>query len=364
MAKAPRHVLAVDATLASALLLLGELAQLTGESTLPRWAGLTLTAVYTAPLAARRLLPIPVSLTTVAGVVALGLLDPLGDQPTIPLAIALAAFTLGAHVAQPYSWILATGALVGFWSSMLASDVAAPDLIVAFLIYGPPYGFGVALRARNQRAAEQAERAAADERTRIARELHDIVAHSLSVVTLQTQALRRRLEPTHAAEAQTLQDVERTARDAMTEMRRLLGTVRSGPAPLVPQPGLAQLDTLLEETRRTGVAVESTVEGTVAALNPGLDLTGYRIVQEALTNIRRHARATRAGVDLCYGDGFLEIDIRDNGTQPVRHGRLGHGLIGMRERVLMYGGELTAGPQSAGGYRVFVRLPMSTGAAS
>jgi signal transduction histidine kinase len=241
---------------------------------------------------------------------------------------------------------------------MLASDVAAPDLIFAFLMYAPAYGFGVALRARGQRAAELADRAAADERARIARELHDIVAHSLSVVTLQTQAVRRRLEPTYAAEAQTLHDVERTARDAMAEMRRLLGTVRSGPAPLVPQPGLALLDTLLEETRRTGVVVESTVEGAATPLNPGLDLTGYRIVQEALTNVRRHARATHAGVSLRYGHGVLEIDVRDNGAQPARHGRPGHGLIGMRERVALYGGELSAGPDSAGGYRVRVVLPV------
>jgi signal transduction histidine kinase len=362
MAKAPRHLLAVDAVLAGALLLLGELAQLTGESSLPHWAGIALTAGYTAPLAARRLLPIPVSLATIAGVVALGLLDPLGYQPTIPLAVALAAFTFGAHVRQPYSWILASGSLVAFWSSMLASDVAAPDLVFAFLMYAPPYGFGASLRARGQRAAEQAERAAADERARIARELHDIVAHSLSVVTLQTQAVRRRLEPTHAGEAQTLHDVERTARDAMAEMRRLLGTVRSGPAPLVPQPGLALLDTLLEETRRTGVAIESTVEGVVTPLNPGLDLTGYRVVQEALTNVRRHSRATHAGVSLRYGHGFLEIDVRDNGTQPARHARPGHGLIGMRERVHLYGGEFTAGPEGAGGFRVRAVLPVEASA--
>jgi signal transduction histidine kinase len=363
-ATVPRHVLAVDAVLAAALLVLGEIALVTNGSSLPTWAGAALTAGYAVPLAVRRLAPAAVAVVTVGAVVALGLLDPAGNQPTIPLAVALATFTLGAATSPPRRWIVAAGLVVVLWGSAVASGTLAADLAVMFLFYGGPFAFGLALRVRSRRASEQAAGAAAEERARIARELHDIVAHSLSVVTLQTQAVRRRLGPDHAGEAEALRAVETTARQALTEMRWLLGTIRTGPDPLAPQPGLSNLEALLAETRRAGLTVDSTVTGTQVPLNAGLDLAGYRIVQEALTNVRRHAGATRAWVELCYQPGFLDIGVRDNGAGPGRSGRSGNGLIGMRERILLYGGELTVGPAATGGYQVQARLPIGAAVAS
>jgi signal transduction histidine kinase len=248
----PRHLLAVDIVLAAALLVLGELALFGTASSLPRWAGAALTAAYAAPLAVRRLVPATVAVTTVGGVVALGLLDPDGSQPTIPLAVALAVFTLGAATSPPRTWLVAGGLVALLWGSAVASGTLAGDLAVMFLLYGAPFAFGVALRARGRRADLQATAAATDERARIARELHDIVAHSLSVVTLQTQAVRRKLGPDHAAEAESLRAVETTAREALVEMRWLLGAVRPGSGPLAPQPGLSNLDLLVAESCRAG----------------------------------------------------------------------------------------------------------------
>jgi signal transduction histidine kinase len=356
-AAVPRHLLAVDIALAAALLVLGEIAVFGSASSLPRWAGAALTAAYAAPLAVRRLTPVLVAVTTVGCVVALGLLDPDGSQPTIPLAVALAMFTLGAATSPPRTWFVAGGLAVVLWGSAIASGTLAGDLAVMFILYGAPFAFGFALRARGRRADVQAANAAAEERTRIARELHDIVAHSLSVVTLQTQAVRRKLGPDHAAEAESLRAVETTARAAMVEMRWLLGAVRPGSGPLAPQPGLSNLDLLLAENRGAGLTVESTVTGEMVGLGAGLELAGYRIIQEALTNVRRHSGATRAWVELCYQPGFLDIGVRDDGAGSGRAGRSGHGLVGMRERVLLYGGELTVGPVATGGYRVQARLP-------
>jgi signal transduction histidine kinase len=357
----PRHLLAVDIALAAALLVLGEIAVVTNRGSLPVWTGMLLTAGYAAPLAVRRLAPATVAITTVGLVVALGLLDPDASQPTIPLAVALAMFTLGATTSPPRTWIVAGGLAAVLWGSAVVSGTLAGDLAVMFILYGAPFTFGFALRARGRRADVQAATAATDERARIARELHDIVAHSLSVVTLQTQAVRRKLGPDHAAEAESLRAVETTAREALVEMRWLLGAVRPGSGPLAPQPGLSNLDVLLTENRRTGLTIESTVTGDRIALGAGLDLAGYRIIQEALTNVRRHAGATRAWVELCYQPGFLDIGVRDDGAGPGRSGRSGNGLIGMRERVLLYGGELTVGPAVTGGYRVHARLPIASG---
>jgi signal transduction histidine kinase len=355
-----RHLLALDAAVALALFVLGEVALVTNATSLPLWLGSTLTAMYTTPLAVRRLFPSTVCALTVGGILLLGFLDPGGSQPTIPLAIALATFGLGAYTAPPRTWIIASVSLGTIWVAQLITVGQAVDLAVTTVIYGGPLAFGAALRARAVRAAEQATRAVADERARIARELHDIVAHSLSVVTLQTQAVRRRLGPEHGAEADSLAAVERTAREAMGEMRRLLGALRvdgGDPAPLTPQPGLHHLDALFEQTRRAGVAVDVVTTGERPRLNPGLDLTGYRVVQEALTNVRRHASASRVHVDLRYTGDEVAIEVGDDGAE-TRPPRPGNGLIGMRERVEIYGGSLETGPRPGGGFLVRARLPI------
>jgi signal transduction histidine kinase len=191
------------------------------------------------------------------------------------------------------------------------------------------------------------------------------VSHSISVITVQTQAVRRRLGPDHAREADDLRAVEATARQAMAEMRRLFGVLRAdGERPaLAPQPGLDQLERLLDETRAAGVPVTSTVEGEPVALPPGLDLAAYRIVQEALTNVRKHAPGGRVTVRLCFGERDLDVVVEDTGAPAQRNGnRGGLGLVGMRERVALYGGSIDAGPMASGGFAVRARLPFREGA--
>jgi len=289
----------------------------------------------------------------------LGLFDPAGSQPTIPLAIALATFTLGAHTPLPRSAVIAALALGGFWTAMLRSGAPAADVVLTALIYGAPWAFGLALQVRGQRAAAHRQQAVAAERAHIARELHDVVAHSLSVITLQAQAIRRNLGGQDPAAAQDLRALETAARQGLMEMRRLLGVLRADAdrAPLAPQPGLSQLDELAEQTRRAGIAVDLAIGEHLPELNPGLELACYRIIQEALTNVRRHADANSTSVTLRHNDNRLEITVTDNGSVPPS-AAAGNGLIGMRERIHLYGGTMDAGPLLSGGFRVHARLPL------
>jgi len=213
---------------------------------------------------------------------------------------------------------------------------------------------------------EERERAAvAEERRRIARDLHDVVAHSVSVMTVQAGAARLLLDEEPKRAREPLLAVEETGRQALGEMRRLLGILRraEGKAALAPQPGLARLDDLVAQARAGGLPVELTVEGERAALPPGVDLAAYRIVQEALTNARKHGGPARAHVALRYGREALELEVTNDGGASANDGSGGHGLVGMRERVALYGGELEAGPRASGGYAVRARLPVEAASA-
>jgi signal transduction histidine kinase len=208
---------------------------------------------------------------------------------------------------------------------------------------------------------EQARLAVAEERARIARELHDVVGHSVSVMTVQASAVRRLLEPDQEKVRDALLVVEQTGRDALAEMRRMVGVLRRyEDAPeLEPQPSLDHLDQLVAHTREAGLPVELRIEGTPAHLPAGIDLTAYRIVQEALTNAVKHARADRAEVVVRYANGTVELTISDDGRGGGDGGGSRHGLVGMRERVSVYGGELEAGPQPGGGFRLRATLPVT-----
>jgi signal transduction histidine kinase len=216
--------------------------------------------------------------------------------------------------------------------------------------------------ARAERAREERARAAvADERARIARELHDVVGHSVSVMTVQASAVRRLLRPHQERQREALLVVEQTGREALAEMRRMVGVLRrpeEGPA-LAPQPSLEHVDKLVEHAREAGLAVELSIEGTPEQLPAGVDLTAYRLVQEGLTNALKHARARQAEVRVRYGDGHVEVTVSDDGHGVGSGEGGGHGLVGMRERVSVYGGELEAGPRAGGGYRLRARLPSS-----
>ena len=233
-------------------------------------------------------------------------------------------------------------------------------------------GFAVRERAVQAEAAEsraaQAERerdtvariAVAEERTRIARELHDIVAHAVSVMVLQVGAVRHKLPQVLEEDREALKSVERAGRTALTEMRRLLAAMRreGDEVEFVPQPGLDGLDSLLNEVGRAGLPVELHVDGKPFPLPRGLDLSAYRIVQEGLTNALKHARASDADVTVRYRPDELEIEVRDNGDGSATGDGLGHGLVGVRERVKIYGGEMTAGAVPEGGFVLSTRLPI------
>jgi signal transduction histidine kinase len=251
----------------------------------------------------------------------------------------------------------------------------ASDLVFIPLRFVVAWVAGYALRERAEQAeaaevrAAQAERereaaarvAVAEERARIARELHDIVAHAVSVMVLQVGAVRHKLSDAMAEDRDALRGVELAGRKALAEMRGLLAAMRpeGEEAELVPQPGLDGLDSLLDEIGRAGLPVGLHVDGKPFALPRGIDLSAYRIVQEGLTNALKHAHATDADVTVSYRPDELELEVRDNGSGGATSDGLGHGLIGVRERVKIYGGKMTAGTATDGGFVLWTRLPLA-----
>jgi signal transduction histidine kinase len=216
---------------------------------------------------------------------------------------------------------------------------------------------------RLEREREENERrAAADEQARIARELHDVIAHNVSVMVVQAAGGREVFEthPDRAREA--LASIEATGREALTELRRLLGVARAhedGSTSLAPQPGLERLGTLVEQVRAAGLTVDVQVEGEQRDLPTGVDLSAYRVIQEALTNTLRHAFAQRAWIVVHYGERELIVEVLDDGAGPPRAGgQDGRGLVGMQERVGLFGGEVRTGARPEGGFRVWARFPL------
>jgi signal transduction histidine kinase len=219
---------------------------------------------------------------------------------------------------------------------------------------------------RAQRIANEQERASlqavAEERQRIARELHDVIAHSVSVMTVQAGAVRRLLLPEQERERQALEIVESTGREALTEMRRLVGLLREhGTMPeFAPQPSLRTLDILIGTVREAGLEVELDVQGQERELPPGVDLSAYRLVQEALTNTLKYAGPAQAWVTLRWRDDELELEVANNGHSEAASNGTGHGLAGMRERVALCGGTLETGPRDGGGFVVRCHLPLGS----
>jgi signal transduction histidine kinase len=233
-------------------------------------------------------------------------------------------------------------------------------------------GFVLRERAAQAEAAEQraaqAERereaaariAVAEERVRIARELHDVVAHAVGVMVLQVGAVRHNLPDGLEDDRNALINVEEAGRTALGEMRRLLGAMRSDgeDAELMPQPGLARLDALIDDVGRAGLPARLHVDGEPFPLPHAIDLSAYRIVQEGLTNALKHARASHADVTVRYAPDELRIDVRDDGRGSSGGDGAGFGLVGIGERVKIYGGEMTAGPAPGGGFLLSTRLPI------
>jgi signal transduction histidine kinase len=218
-------------------------------------------------------------------------------------------------------------------------------------------------RLLDLRRLEEAQQAVEDERRRIARELHDVVAHSVSVMTVQAGGVRRLLREDQVREREALKTIEETGRQALAEMRRMLGMLRSAneqpDAPRTPQPGMTNLASLIGQVRDAGLPVEFRVRGEPAPLPPGIDLSAYRIVQEALTNALKHAGPARAKVEVRWGRDSVELEITDDGRfDETGAADGGQGLAGMRERVALYGGRVEGGPRLGGGYVVRARLPV------
>jgi len=205
-----------------------------------------------------------------------------------------------------------------------------------------------------------AERAVAEERQRIARELHDVIAHSVSVMTVQAGAVRRLLQPEQERERLALEAIEATGREALTEMRRLVGLLREqGAAPdFTPQPSMRAVDVLVGTVREAGLPVELSVEGEPTELPPGVDLAAYRVIQEALTNALKYAGPARAWVTVRWRDRELELEIANDGRSDEGGDGGGHGLVGLRERVSLVGGSIASGPRRGGGYVVTAHLPL------
>ena len=242
-------------------------------------------------------------------------------------------------------------------------------LFFGFIVVGP-FLAGVVIRIRRERERllvqerdERARAAVAEERTRIARELHDVVAHAMGVIVLQARGARHALDAPDDAPDDALgaiDAIESTAGGALAEMRRLLGVLREDgeEIALAPQPSLVHLDDLAAKLTEAGLPVDVTVDGDRRELPPGVDLSAYRIVQEALTNALKHAGPARAHVHLRYRPDHVEVEVLDDGKGDANGNGSGHGLLGMQERVSVFGGELETGPRDGGGFAVRARLPL------
>jgi signal transduction histidine kinase len=338
----------------------------------PGWAVIPVIELTALPLALRRSRPVAVLAITLAAAIAGDLLF-TGFQFPGPV---IALYTVAAHCERRLSLASAGAAAAALVIPAIGNTVSEPVFVVAmYAVFAAAWALGDGLRSRRSYLAElearaersereqeeRARRAVAEEQARIARELHDVISHNVSVMVVQAAAGGDVFasHPERAREA--LGSIESTGREALAELRRLLGVVRPSdeeePPGFVPQPGLAGLPELIEQVTASGLRVKLTVVGEPRELPAGVDLSAYRIVQEALTNTLKHARASRAEVALRYGDAGLELEIVDDGSEQSAGGA-GRGIIGMRERAALFGGELLAGPRPTGGFRVRATLPL------
>jgi signal transduction histidine kinase len=325
-----------------------------------------LAGIATLSLAWRRVRPDASALVCMTFVVAdtqLGMFDTLWPVAVVPLALYSAArhaSTRGAFAA------LALGVLFDILLDFDETSDSVGEFLLNFLfilvtLVGVPWAAGYALRLRARESERREVAAVTDERRRMAREIHDVVGHALGVIVVQAGAERATLAPDAAASTfETLTLIERTGRDALVEMRLLVDLMNPDhDSGRYPHPGLAQLDTLVRDVHAAGLPTELRIEGQPVTLPAGLDLSAYRVVQEALTNALRHAGPAHAEVALRFLPSALQIVVTDDGSRrDVASSSPGRGLSGMRERVALYGGSMSSGPRPEGGFAVQVRLPV------
>jgi signal transduction histidine kinase len=387
-----------DLTLALALAAYyaGSLIPEAGQLRLP-YVAFALVVLQTLPLTWRRRWPVAVWL---AVGIPRGLYDDLGiGFAPLPLASLITYYTVMDRSSTRTRWVVSGVTLIGLIRSQLLPDHTEPyDFFVAALEFAAAGMAGIISRTRRaylhevEARAEHAEAdrarevalAAAHERARIARELHDVVAHHVSLMAVQSEAAAALLPGRPTEAGKSVQIIGQTAREALTELRRLLGVLRGPPGPAgrqpttSPSPSISQLDEVLTQVRQAGIAVDLQVKGSPVKLAPGVDLTAYRIVQEALTNTVRHSGAGQVAVTVSYEPGYVTVCVRDTGNgqagRPERpavagpqdaqngswvhtHRTGGFGLAGITERVASCGGSLSVGPGQAGGFAVTAKLP-------
>ena len=386
------HPLVVDSLLALVVVFLGMSAVGHRDAKVPVALTVVLLVAMAIPVALRRLYPVWAfaAVLLVGGLELFTLPKPSGADLAVivllytvaayrPRRVSLAALAvcLAGSVVAVLVWVPAPGLDSLYTFAGVAAVFTGPALLAWLLGDSMQWRRGYyrgleerAARAERERDA-QAQIAAAAERARIARELHDVVAHNVSVMVVQADGAAFALDSSPARAREALTAISRTGRQALAEMRSLLGVLRSADesdAELAPQPGVEQLAELLEQARAAGLPVSFTIEGVPRPLPPGSALAAYRIVQESLTNARKHGGpAVTAAVTLRFCEDQLVIKVTDDGRAravPADGDGLGHGLIGMRERVEVHGGTVTAGPRPGGGWRVTATLPLPAAAAS
>jgi signal transduction histidine kinase len=337
------------------------------------WAFIVLIELAVLPLAVRRSRPLAVLAITLAAAIAGDLLFSSFQL----LGPVIALYTVAAHCERRLAMTAAAATAVALVIPAVGEGgvTDAGFGVAMYAVFGAAWALGDNLRTRRAYLAElearaerlerdreeRARRAVAAERARIARELHDVISHNVSVMVVQAAA-GADVFATHPERArQALGSIESTGREALVELRRLLGVVspadQEDRASFAPQPGLGRLPELIEQVTAAGLRVQLTVAGNPRGLPAAVDLSAYRIVQEALTNTLKHAHASRADVALRYGEASIELEVVDDGSGDGTAGR-GRGLIGMRERAALFGGELSAGPRPSGGFRVSATMPL------
>lgn len=367
------HLPALDVTLATGLLAIRLVTLATGIQ--PGGGLISYLAAFgtTVPLAWRSVRPVTVAAVVAGSSVAEVAIGGYHDS-VVGLAVWLiVAYSLGAYsrswrqlalgvclTATGGLWVAAQQGPVTFWNMVAVCGLQGASLLAGLWVRQ------LRLRAETlQRLSEELERerderartAVAEERARIARELHDEVAHAMSVIAVQAHAAEDALSHDPALVKSPLRAISETARSALADMRRVVGPLRGdGHAELVPGPSLTQVDALVDQARAAGLQVDLTTEGSPAALPGPVDLAAYRVVQEGLTNVRKHAAATRAGVVIRYEPAAIRVEVTDDGDGGGAGGGSGRGLLGIRERVALLGGEFAAGPNGSG-YALRVTLP-------
>ena len=366
-----RHPLAADAVVAAVLTLFvqQDIWASSDYFTASKAIYVPAALLMTLPLAFRRRAPLAVAVVVMGALVVEALL--VGSAPTPDSQLVgwlFAVYSVAAYCGR-------VAAVAGGALSLAAGVVwiGFDDVFFPLVVFGGAWVAGRLVRQRGlygdamaQRAAAlereheaNARAAAAEERARIARELHDLLSHSVSVMVVQAAAERSALGSERAAPGEALEAIERTGRQALAEMRRLFALLRSdAPAERAPQPTLDELDRLVGKVREAGLPVELRIQGEPGVLPPDVALCAYRIVQEALTNVLKHAGPATASVVVRYGCDALELEVADDGRGALDSDP-GHGLAGMRERIALYGGELAAGTRNGGGFVVRARIPVT-----